>query len=236
MQTLKFRGTVYPILDTETLKRRNIIPEEAVLLWLHSGLTYYQLRSHDLNPEEYTELAYRLHRKFPQMSIIANDHIEAVFQHPEIFSGIHVGQEDLAQSGEEGKAMLLSVTERGQAAGISTHNVTELKRILPGECGIPWTYIALGPLFPTATKEKASPVLTDEDLARFAMQWNSEKKAGKFPDLVMIGGVNSSYLKGRINEIRKAFPDEDPGFAIIGSALDSQEISAIRRIMSYKSA
>jgi len=68
--------------------------------------------------------------------------------------GVHLGQDDLSPS------LARAVLPEGQVIGYSTHN---LSQAMEAE-RLPVDYIAVGPIFATATKENAAPVLGLERL------------------------------------------------------------------------
>jgi thiamine-phosphate pyrophosphorylase len=85
--------------------------------------------------------------------------------------GVHVGQEDLGV--EEARA----VCGAGLWVGVSTHNVAQLEAAAQTSAD----YIAVGPIFETATKEKPDPVVGTELIRR------ARALTGK--PLVAIGGI-----------------------------------------------
>ena len=85
--------------------------------------------------------------------------------------GVHVGQEDLPE--EAARAICGS----GCWVGISTHNLAQLREANQTSAD----YIAVGPIFPTATKENPDPVV-GLDFLRLARQETRKP-------LVAIGGI-----------------------------------------------
>lgn len=61
--------------------------------------------------------------------------------------GVHLGQEDLLT------ADLTAIAQAGLRLGVSTHSSEEIERVLP----LHPSYIALGPVYATTTKEVAAP-------------------------------------------------------------------------------
>ena len=130
-------------------------------LWQECGLFYYQLRAKGLSSEQYLSLAIELRREFPAMFIIVNDRAAEALSHPEVFSGLHLGQEDLAALDLQTKIELLAARGHHKTKsanfilGLSTHNAKEIEDALlaQSETGIAWDYIALGPCFSTYSKK-----------------------------------------------------------------------------------
>lgn len=92
--------------------------------------------------------------------------------------GLHVGQEDLDALMQDQRAPLAAVKEAGVRLGISTHSFEELARAV----ALRPSYISLGPIYPTASKQvRFGP----QGPTRIA-QWRA--LVGETP-LVVIGGI-----------------------------------------------
>jgi thiamine-phosphate pyrophosphorylase len=85
--------------------------------------------------------------------------------------GVHVGQEDLAV--EEARA----ICRPSSWVGVSTHNLDQLREATRTSAD----YIAVGPLFPTSTKENPEPVVGIEFLR--------EARGLTRKPIVAIGGI-----------------------------------------------
>ncbi|OBP15072.1 thiamine-phosphate diphosphorylase [Rheinheimera sp. SA_1] len=79
-----------------------------------------------------------------QIQLFINDHWQLAIKYQAF--GVHLGQEDLAD------ADLTAIAEQGLRLGVSTHGYAELARVLP----LQPSYIALGHIFPTNTKQMPS--------------------------------------------------------------------------------
>ena len=88
--------------------------------------------------------------------------------------GVHLGQEDLTDGGQEA---IVAIASSGLRLGVSTHSPWELARAL----AISPSYVALGPIFPTTCKSMA---FGPQGLQRLAM-W---RRLTDLP-LVAIGGL-----------------------------------------------
>jgi thiamine-phosphate pyrophosphorylase len=86
-------------------------------------------------------------------------------------SGVHLGQEDLPPQ------LARKILGSGKWVGYSTHNLSQLREA----DSLPVDYIALGPIFPTRSKEGADPVVGLEIL-RQARRITTKP-------LVAIGGI-----------------------------------------------
>jgi thiamine-phosphate diphosphorylase len=92
--------------------------------------------------------------------------------------GVHLGQEDLARCLDEGG--LEEIRSNGLALGISTHSYAELATAL----GIKPSYISLGPIFGTKSKN----VAFDPQGLETVRKWR--ELIGSDVPLVAIGGIN----------------------------------------------
>ncbi len=91
---------------------------------------------------------------------------------------LHLGQEDLTT------ADLKAVRKAGLKLGVSTHDEAELDRGLSADPD----YVALGPIFPTISKDKAS---VPDSLAKLK-EW--KRRVGDLP-LCAIGGLDLARAK-----------------------------------------
>ncbi|GBU12499.1 thiamine phosphate synthase [Enterobacterales bacterium] len=159
-----FRLGLYPVVDTV----------EWISRLLEAGVKTLQLRVKDL-PDEQVEPAIveaiRLGRQY-QACLFINDYWQLAVKHQAY--GVHLGQEDLDT------ADLQAIHAAGLRLGISTHDDTEMARAV----AVKPSYIALGHIFPTQTKEMPSAPQGLEELAHHIKQLN-----GSFPT-VAIGGIS----------------------------------------------
>jgi thiamine-phosphate pyrophosphorylase len=135
-----------------------------------AGVQLIQLRAKHLSARQFQEIATSLIVAAPKNArIIINDRPDiASITHA---AGVHVGQEDLPVEA----ARKLCPTPRW--VGISTHNLDQLKAADRTSAD----YIAVGPIYPTTTKENPDPVV-GLDLVRAA------RKLTRKP-IVAIGGI-----------------------------------------------
>ena len=158
---------LYPVVDS--------VDWIARLLAL--GVTTLQLRIKQpmsVDVEQQIVDAIGLGRRY-QAQVFINDHWEAAIRHGAY--GIHLGQDDLAE------ANLQRIQEAGLRLGISTHGYVELLRILP----LKPSYIALGHIFPTTTKDMPSKPQGLDKLALY------QQLVGDIPT-VAIGGINQQRV------------------------------------------
>lgn len=160
----------YPILDTGTLERRGCRPEVAAEAILQAGARILQFR----HKGHFSRLVFEQAQRVAQLcrsagaTYILNDRAELAL----LFgAGLHLGQDDLPPG--DARRLL----GPGPLIGFSTHNEAQL-RAARAE---PVDYVALGPIFGTATKERPDPALGLAELARL-------RPLSSQP-LVAIGGI-----------------------------------------------
>lgn len=162
-----------------------------------AGVQLIQLRAKRIPPVRFQEIATALVAAIPQnVRIILNDR-------PDIASitkaaGVHVGQEDLPP--EEARKICPSP----QWVGISTHNLEQLQAADRTSAD----YIAVGPIYPTTTKENPDPVV-GLDLIRAARKLTPKP-------LVAIGGIT-------INSAPEVFQAGADSVAIISDLINAPD-------------
>lgn len=155
---------VYPVIDScDWLKK--LVAE---------GITTIQLRVKDKSTEETRQQieAAVAHLAGRDVCLFVNDHWQQAIAAGAY--GVHLGQDDL----HEAKLQLLA--DAGLRLGVSTHSWWELARAL----SIRPSYIALGPIYPTTSKQMP---FAPQGIERLR-QW-VELLQGQYP-LVAIGGIN----------------------------------------------
>jgi thiamine-phosphate pyrophosphorylase len=147
-------------------------PEENVSRLLTAGVRLIQLRDKQATARdllESTRACLRL-TKDAGAQLIINDRVDVALAAGA--DGVHLGQDDLGVD----EARRLLGPER--IIGVSTHSMTQFEQALKTSA----TYIAVGPIFPTVTKEAAeSPV---------GLQLLAATRALTDRTLVAIGGIS----------------------------------------------
>lgn len=127
---------LYPVVDSVAWIAR----------LLEAGVTTIQLRIKDL-PDEQVEAdiaaAIALGKRY-QARLFINDYWRLAIKHDAY--GVHLGQEDLDTTD------LAAIHRAGLRLGVSTHDDVELARAI----AVKPSYIALGHIFPTQTKDMPS--------------------------------------------------------------------------------
>ncbi|WP_422655609.1 thiamine phosphate synthase [Leminorella grimontii] len=169
-----------------TAKRLGLYPVVDTLEWieklLSAGVTTIQLRiknCQDDEVEETVRLAVELGKRF-NARLFINDYWRLAIKHNAY--GVHLGQEDLLT------ADLKAIHQAGLRLGVSTHDDEELANAII----VRPSYIALGHIFPTQTKEMPS---APQGLAEL------RRHVSSIPDYptVAIGGISIDRVKDVLN-------------------------------------
>jgi thiamine-phosphate pyrophosphorylase len=198
------RPFLYPILDVALLGGRPVA--EAVAAVARGGARLVQLRAKKVTGRVLVGLAEEA-----QQAARAADVLLIVNDRPDVArivgaDGVHVGQDDLPPSD------VRRVLGAGAVVGFSTHSLAQLE--WPLENDQPVDYLAVGPVFPTRTKQDADPVV-GLDLVRRARQRVA------LP-LVAIGGITAENARDVID----AGAD---GVAVISALLATADLEAATR-------
>lgn len=144
---------LYVILDRALLT----VPETACALRLtDAGVRLLQYRHKAASARELLEHSRQLSKALiPQgVTFIVNDRADVAALSGA--SGVHLGQEDLDVEAAR------SVMGAGKLVGVSTHNFEQFQKATTSSAD----YIAVGPVFSTATKSNPDPVVGTELLRR----------------------------------------------------------------------
>ena len=163
---------LYPILDTESLDARGIPLPAAAAAFLEGGASILQLRHKAHWSRALFEDARQIARLCREAGalFIVNDRADLALL---LDAGLHVGQDDLPPR-DARKLMGADAT-----LGFSSHNVNQLC----AAGGEPVDYVALGPIFATASKRNPDPVVGVEEVRRC--------RALLEKPLVAIGGITT---------------------------------------------
>lgn len=163
------RPFVYPVVDVGVLGARPV--GDAVAALARGGARVLQLRAKDASAGRFVVLAREAMAaaEATGMLVLINDRPDVariVGAH-----GVHVGQDDLAP--RDVRALLPG----GALVGLSTHGAEEVE----ASGAEPVDYVAIGPVFPTASKSDTRPVV-GLDMVRLARRLTARP-------LVAIGGI-----------------------------------------------
>ena len=187
---------LYPIIDLSVLKQ----PLEPVLAGLAgAGVQWVQLRGKDLSSGDLFRECRRLVSLARPLGlkVIVNDRADLAWVSGA--DGVHVGQEDLPAA--EARRIL------GEQAiiGLSTHGLEQARQARES----PVDYVAIGPVFPTRTKENPDPVVDREELEAIREQVAKP--------LVAIGGIT-------LENVRPLFESGVDSVAVIRDLLLADDI------------
>jgi thiamine-phosphate pyrophosphorylase len=161
---------LYAILDTSSFSDNEASFSTAEEL-LAGGATLLQYRNKKGNAREMLAQARELKRRLgPSARLIMNDRADLCLAAE--FDGVHVGQEDLSPEG------VRKIIGARLWLGVSTHNTDQVKEADKTSAD----YIAIGPVFSTASKVNPDPVV---GLAGVRKARSLTRKP-----LVAIGGIN----------------------------------------------
>jgi thiamine-phosphate pyrophosphorylase len=164
---------LYAILDVELTGAAGLTPEALLDLWLEAGVMLIQLRAKRIASGELLDLADRAVRSARQTgaALIVNDRADLAALAGA--DGVHVGQDDLLP--RDARRLV------GQSAvvGLSTHTDAQVAAALAE----PIDYLAIGPVFDTATKTAGHRTVGIAGVRR------AVDAAGTGRPVVAIGGV-----------------------------------------------
>jgi thiamine-phosphate diphosphorylase len=160
---------LYAITDRQW---SNCAHEDIVRMLLSGGARFIQLRDKEASARELLDQAMeclKLTRK-AGATLIINDRVDVALTAGA--DGVHLGQDDLSV------AEAREILGADKIIGVSTHSIAQFRAALESSAD----YIAVGPVYPTTTKENSAAVVGLK-LVREA------RKLADRP-LVAIGGIN----------------------------------------------
>ncbi len=163
---------LYPILDAGLLIRAGLSIEGFARELRQAGIRFLQYRDKEASDEVVLRRAALLRTIFPDGCLILNDRVSLVAAAR--YDGIHVGQEDPSP------AQTRATLGPEVLIGVSTHGEDQLCSATRS----PADYIAIGPVFATASKLDPDPVVGLEGVRA--------ARAMTTKPLVAIGGINRS--------------------------------------------
>jgi len=169
---------LYPILDSSCFTSEAALFEAARAL-VASGCSILQYRNKTGSSREMLSHARELRRIVPRtVKLIMNDHADLALAAD--FDGVHVGQDDLSVEA------VRRIVGPKLIVGTSTHNPEQVRE---AEAANP-DYIAIGPVFATASKVNPDPVVGVEGV-RLARSLTTKP-------LVAIGGITLAHARSVI--------------------------------------
>ncbi len=169
---------LYAIVDAGIFASAADVTQELVRFTrelLAGGATLLQYRNKKGSAREILSQARELRRVCTKARLIMNDRADLCLAAG--CDGVHVGQEDLSPEGAR------AVVGDRLWVGVSTHSPEQLREAGRG----PADYVAIGPVFTTATKEHPDPVVGLEGV-------RAARAATRKP-LVAIGGITRANCR-----------------------------------------
>jgi thiamine-phosphate pyrophosphorylase len=193
---------LYPIVDTGLCAARAIDPLALAAAYCSGGARVLQLRHKDASSARFLSLADAMVRTALDhgATVIVNDRADIALLSGA--GGVHVGQEDLAV------ADVRRILGGEAIIGISTHDRRQVDDALRSAA----TYVAVGPIFGTATKDTGYTA-RGLDLVRYA--------AGKGKPVVAIGGIS-------LDNARSVVEAGASGLAVITDLLNGDPAARTR--------
>jgi thiamine-phosphate pyrophosphorylase len=201
---------LYGFVDTAYLHGR---PPEVVAQQLcDGGVDLIQVRAKGASLDSITQIAETVQKvtHAAGVGLVINDYFELARQLEADFC--HLGQEDFFGAGFE-DANQLRTKGSAPGLGLSTHRVEQAARAVRAQAD----YIAIGPIFSTATKPTAQPVTLDY------VRWAAQNVTGPW---FAIGGINL----GNLDEVIAAGARR---ICVVSDILNASDIVA--RCREYKS-
>jgi len=188
---------LYPIIDTDVCDARGLDPAATAEACLAGGARVLQLRAKRGSSAALLSLAERmvLAARRHDALVVINDRADVARLCGA--GGVHVGQEDLEVDD------VRRIAGEGAIVGLSTHDERQIDAALEGHA----TYIAVGPVFGTATKDTGYSA-RGLDLVRYA--------AGRGKPVVAIGGIT-------LERVESVVDAGAAGVAVIGDLLTSED-------------
>jgi thiamine-phosphate pyrophosphorylase len=197
----------YPIIDTDVCREFSRDPLEVAAACLRGGARWLQLRSKHASGAALLALADAavLAARGAEGIVIVNDR-------PDIArmagaAGVHVGQEDLAVADAR------TIVGPSAIVGLSTHDEAQVDAALLTSAD----YIAVGPVFATATKDTGYDA-RGLDLVRYA--------AGRGKPVVAIGGIT-------LDRVRAVVDAGATGIAVISDVLREDPERRTRQFVEF---
>jgi thiamine-phosphate pyrophosphorylase len=166
---------LYPILDLDALAERRLEPLDVLDAWLAGGVMFWQLRAKTLSSGALLDLidtaVDRSHRVGAR--VIVNDRADLALMAGA--DGVHIGQTDLPATA------VRDLAAEPFVVGLSTHSSEQVD----AACLEPVSYVAIGPVFATASKVGATDPAVGIDGVRSA----AARAAARNVPMVAIGGV-----------------------------------------------
>ncbi|MBC7927056.1 MAG: thiamine phosphate synthase [Bryobacteraceae bacterium] len=161
---------VYGILDGAVLAQRNLDVVSAAEALIEGGIRLVQLRWKQSYTREVYASAVQIARlcRDADVAFVINDRADVARL---LDAGVHTGQDDLPV------AAVRQIAGSACLIGVSTHSESQFTEAVQTEP----SYIALGPIYGTVSKDRPDPIVGTETLARVRRHFEGP--------VVAIGGI-----------------------------------------------
>ena len=170
----------YPILDVDTVARRGLVVREVARQILEQRVRILQFRHKGFFSqsvfEDLRDIAAMCRER--GVTLVVNDRADVARL---VGAAVHLGQQDLPPA--EARRVVGPAT----MIGYSTHNESQLRAAAQE----PADYLAIGPIFGTASKESPDPVVGLDELRRLRPLTDRP--------LVAIGGITRANARSVID-------------------------------------
>ncbi|HXG56960.1 MAG TPA: thiamine phosphate synthase [Vicinamibacterales bacterium] len=192
--------SLYPIIDLDLCRMRGLEPRAVAAACLAAGVRLLQVRQKTAGTGMFLALVRSVvaDGAVRGASVIVNDRPDIALMSGA--RGVHVGQSDLSV------ADVKSITGLQCVVGVSTHTTSQVDEAIAG----PADYVAVGPVFRTATKDTGYEPRGLE-LVRYA--------AGRGKPVVAIGGIS-------LDNARQVTDAGASAVAIISDLLEGGQVAA----------
>lgn len=163
------------IVDVDVARRAGWEPLDLVIAYLAGGARFLQLRAKSLSGSEFLKLSTEVVRVAHDAGAIVVVNDRADVARLSAADGVHVGQEDLSASA------VRTLVGADAIVGFSTHTSEQIDVAVDE----PVTYVAVGPVFGTGTKQTGYSAVS-LDLVDYAA--GKSGRRGLLP-VVAIGGI-----------------------------------------------
>jgi thiamine-phosphate pyrophosphorylase len=197
---------LYPIVDTAVCLARSLDPVDLAASYFAGGARVLQLRHKSASSAEFLALADAIvgHARGCGAALIVNDRADIARLCGA--AGVHVGQEDLTVADAR------RIVGEHAIVGVSTHDEAQVEEALRTTA----TYVAVGPIFGTATKDTGYTA-RGLDLVRYA--------AGRGKPVAAIGGIT-------LDNARSVVEAGASALAVITDLLEGDPESRTRAFIS----
>src|SRR5439155_11318918 len=166
------------ILDTDAAARYGWPPLDLARAFLAGGARFLQLRAKTLGSGAFLELAAAVVEIGHALGAVVIINDRADIARLAGADGVHVGQDDLTPLDVRG------IVGETAIVGLSTHTIDQQNSGVDAAVGAALSYLAIGPVFATTTKDTGYGAVGLEGVADAA-----QRAAGRGLPVVAIGGI-----------------------------------------------